>query len=455
MKTEAPLIDRVAEFAIKTPASSFSADAISKAKVFLSDTIACAFAGSDCAHHRAMVVAFSVNGGTYHAPGRTEQLIRDDAAVLTAHAIHCLEWDAVHEPAVTHAMSVTTGALYADAQNSAALSGRDFIEAVIVGVDIASRLGVAASSGLRFFRPATAGLIGATAAIARLRGLSTDITKQALGLAYSQVQGTMQAHLEGTPTLAVQVALSARAALNACDMATAGMTAPQDIFDGPYGYFNLIEDGGDFSRALESLGEEFAIADLSIKPYPSGRASHGILSSLFKHIEAGTITPENFAGLTAYVPPLVHRLVGRPAMPIMTTAYARLCAPYLVGLALRDKRIDPRCFTEADFADDFIQAAACKVEIVIDDNPDQNALAPQRVDIHLNNGETIINEMPAVLGAPENPVSTEMLKDKFNFAASIAAAPIEPEQAHKIQALFSTLDTIDNLDTMFESITHT
>lgn len=455
MKTDPSLLDKVVDYALTTPSNAFSPEAISAAKLFLSDTLACALAGSDSLHHRAMVKAFSANQGLYSAPGRPEKLVRDDAAVLTAHSIHCLEWDAVHEPAVTHAMSVTTGALYADAQGLGDVSGQAFLEAIIVGVDIASRLGVAAGGALRFFRPATAGLIGAAAAVARLRGLSTSITHHALGLAYSQVQGTMQAHLEGTPTLAVQVALSARAALNACDMATAGMTAPQDIFEGPFGYFTLIEQGGDFGAALEGLGEHFAITDLSIKPYPSGRASHGILSTLFKYLDSGRVTPETFAGLTAKVPPLVHRLVGRPAQIKMTTAYARLCAPYLVGLALRDGRIDPRTFTDADFADTAIQSAASKVTVEIDDNPDLNALAPQEVSITLTNGQTITDAIPAVLGAPGNPVTQAQLDDKFAFSASIAAEPLHTTTLQDLQDTLRNLDDLSDTQTLYSLFTRT
>lgn len=455
MKTDRTLLDRVVEYALETPSKAFDEGAVSAAKLFLSDTLACALAGSDSIHHRAMVQAFSVNQGLFTAPGRSERLVRDDTAVLTAHSIHCLEWDAVHEPAVTHAMSVTTGALYADAQALITVSGRDFLEAVIVGVDLASRLGVAADGALRFFRPATAGLIGAAAAVARLRGMPTAITKHALGLAYSQVQGTMQAHLEGTPTLAVQVALSSRAALNACDMAAAGMTAPQDIFEGPFGYFKLIEDGGDLNAALDGLGKHFAINDLSIKPYSSGRASHGILSTVFKYMENKVVTAETFAGLKAKVPPLVHRLVGRPVKNEMTTAYARLCAPYLVGLALRDGRIDPRRFSDADFAEPVIQRAAAKVSVEIDTNPDLNALAPQEVSIELKDGRIITDTIPAVLGAPGNPVTQAQLDDKFAFSASIAASALNSKTTQELRNTLQNLDGLAEMQTLYSLFTRT
>lgn len=443
-KTPENALEALVQFALGPTPAAAPTRTIENAKIFLADTLGCALAGSAAETNAAMVQAFAGNEGPYRIPGRPEATTRDAAAVLTAHAVHCLEWDAVHEPAVVHAMSVTTGALWAEVQSHDIISGRTFLECLIVGVDIASRLGVATNSPLRFFRPATAGLIGATAAIARMRGLDRQAAKDALGLAYCQVQGTMQAHVEGTPALAVQVALSARAALNACNMAAAGMSGPHDIFTGPFGYFSLIEETGDTGMLLNGLGDRFAIDELSIKPYPTGRASHGVLSVLLRYISNGTVTPGTFTGLKASVPPLVHRLVGRPLQPNMSPAYARLCLPFLVGLALQDGKIDPREFCKARFEDPAIHALAQKVDIIVDDNPDMNALSPQNVEIQLQNGDKITLGVPAVLGAPDNPLPDQDLLAKFQLAASIASAPLSPEQSNPIFVALKSIDTSKN-----------
>lgn len=433
---------RVVDFALGDEPANASTQTFETAARFLADTLGCALVGSGASTNDAIRHAFSLQEGRYIIPGRTGRMSRDAVAVITAHAIHCLEWDAVHEPAVVHAMSVTTGALWTEVQDNAHVSGRDFLASIIVGVDIASRLGVATDSAVRFFRPATAGLLGATAAIARMRQMDKTQTANAMGLAYSQIQGTMQAHAEGTSALAIQVALSARAALNACDMAAAGLTGPHNILSGPFGYFTLVEDGGDIQKLLDGLGERFAIDELSIKPYPSGRASHGALSVLLKTIADGRVNKDNFSGLKAEVPPLIHRLVGRPYQPVMTEAYARLCLPYLVGLALEDGEINPRRFTPEDFGRNTIAAHATKVEVVIDDNPDLNALAPQSVSISLSNGETIHQEVPATLGSPENPVSNEELKQKFLLAASLSNT--EPKHARQIFDALTSISTAPN-----------
>ena len=104
------------------------------------------------------------------------------AAFFNGFAIHCLEWDAVHEPAVVHALSVVTAALLAASDRAGGSDPDEFLTALAVGVDIASGLGLSATGPMRFFRPATAGVIGAALAVARLEGLSRDAIADVLGL---------------------------------------------------------------------------------------------------------------------------------------------------------------------------------------------------------------------------------------------------------------------------------
>ena len=116
---------------------------------------------------------------------------------------------------------------------------------------------------------------GAALAVARLDRAPQD---HALGLAYSSAAGTMQAHVEGSPALPFQIANAARSAVMASDLAKAGFTAPRDVIEGPFGYLALFEDG-DISRYTADIGKHWLLSQVSIKPFPSGRASHGALAA--------------------------------------------------------------------------------------------------------------------------------------------------------------------------------
>src|SRR6185369_17286742 len=97
-----------------------------------------------------------------------------------------LEYDCIHEPAVVHPMATLICALFAwserESQRGQPIDGRRFLTAMSVGVDIAGLLGAATNSGLRFFRPATAGGFGAAAGLASLAGLEEPGVKDVLGL---------------------------------------------------------------------------------------------------------------------------------------------------------------------------------------------------------------------------------------------------------------------------------
>ena len=187
---------------------------------------------------------------------------------------------------------------------------------------------------------------------------------------------------------------------------------------GPFGYFPLF-DGGDPTAMVATLGTVWRITEISIKPWPSGRASHATLAALDG---AGDV-----AAITAHVPPLIARLVGRAWMPGMTPAYARLCLPFLAALMLRDGRIDPRCFTAQSFADPALQALGARLTLVVDGNPDPNALGPQRFELAMADASVRSLSTPVTFGSPANPVSPEWHAEKLRFARSLALVDTPPQ----------------------------
>lgn len=375
----------------------------------VADTLAVGVAGSAAPGARAVLEAARTMGSGADAPllGTSEWLPASAAALVNGFRIHCLEWDAVHEPAVVHAMSVVTAAVHAAAHRMGGVDHHAARTAVAVGVEVACLLGVAATGPLRFFRPAVAGVMGAALAVARLRQLPNP--EDALGFAHAQAAGTMQAHVEGSIALPVQIGLAARAAITAADLAEQGLVAAHDVLEGPFGHFALFEEGA-LTPHVERLGEQWRISEISVKPWPCGRASHALLGVLETHGPAEHVE--------AFVPPLVARLVDRPWTDAMTPAWARLCLPFLAAQMMADGRIDPRRFSAECFADPRLKALGARLTVQVDGNPDPNALSPQRFIV-----DGIEYRMPAAPGSPASPLSSEQQAAKQEFALSLAAAP--------------------------------
>ncbi len=389
----------------------------------LADTLAVGAAGA--ASLEAKLVLNSVQG--WDGAGHSRLLLHGQyssaahAAFFNGFSIHCLEWDAVHEPAVVHALSIVTASLLAASDRAGGRDADGFLTALAVGVDIASGLGLSATGPMRFFRPGTAGVIGAALAVARLEGYSRSEIADIIGLAYSFAGGTMQAHVEASIALPLQIAKAAQAAIQAVDMVGSGLTGPHDVLEGPFGYSALIEPL-DLARYTAELGKVWRISEVSIKPFPSGRASHGALGAVSDLLTDKAFDPAQVVGATLHAPPLIHRLVGRPWKADMTPAYARLCLPFLLPMMLRDGQIDPGKFDAAGLADPEIAALAGKVDVVLDGNPDGNALAPQKLILHLAGGTSIERTIAANLGSPKAPMSAQQSAQKYDLCRRLAGS---------------------------------
>lgn len=406
MRQRVSATDRLVAFAAWP--GELPAEVDNSLRMLLSDTHAVGLAGTSHPD-AARVIAVARAWGDERPPS---------AAFVSGFLFHCLEWDAVHEPAVVHAMSAVVAAVEALAPLARAASEQIMLRSIAVGVETACLLGVAATSPLRFFRPATAGALGAALAAGHLLGLGEQALRHALGLAVAQASGTMQAHVEGSVALPLQVGFAARAGVSAAMLAAGGLAGPGDSLEGTFGYFPLF-DKGKLAPHIDGLGESWRIPGISIKPWPCGRASHGVLDAIARVRAAHP--GEEIVRIEASVPPLVMRLVGRPWRPDGSAAHARLCLPFLVALMLRDGHIDPRAFTADAFADQGLQMLGARLRLEQDDNPDPNALVPQRVRLTLAGGHIEDIGLDCVLGSPGMPLSTAGHEAKIALCHQLAA----------------------------------
>lgn len=399
----------------------------SDAERLLADTLAGGAAGANSPEALDLLLAVKNwgEGNDARTLSDSNRLPAPSAAFFNGFAIHCLEWDAVHEPAVVHALSVVTAALLAVSDRRGGSSLDELLSALAVGVDVASGLGIAATGPMSFFRPATAGVMGAALAAARLEGLDRKLYGDVLGLAYSYASGTMQAHVEASIALPLQIANAARSAVTTVDLVKAGMNGPQDALEGPFGYSKLIEkiDPSDY---VSGLGETWRISEVSTKPFPSGRASHGALGALSDIRDQRDLSLDDVQSIELFAPPLIQRLVGRPYKTGMTPAYARLCLPLLAPMMLRDGIIDPSLFCAEGLSSPELAMLGNKVEVILDGNEDGNALAPQKLVIHLKNGDRIERQIDANLGSPEAPLDENQSQLKYDLCRRLASDDCDP-----------------------------
>ncbi|MBX6370624.1 MAG: MmgE/PrpD family protein, partial [Rhodospirillales bacterium] len=149
--------------------------------------------------------------------------------------------------------------------------------------------------------------------------------------------------------------------------------------------------------------------------------------------------------LTLMVPPLVHRLVGRPYREDMTVSYARLCFQYVGAVALRFGTVDVADFRPERLADPGLRDLSRRIEVVVDGNPDPNALVPQTVRVRLRGGAVREISVEHMLGSPMNPLSQAQREDKFRRAWSGAVRSLAPETADRAIAMAARLQELDDV----------
>lgn len=419
------------------------------AATFLHDTLCVGAAGARAAHADGILAAArgwgdGTDGLVLGRPG--VRLPAVQAAFVNAFQMHGQEFDCVHEPAVLHPMSTLGAALMAECGRSGPYSGEAVLAAIVVGADVSLGLGVAATTPLKFFRPATSGLFGAIAGVARLKGLDRETTLDAFGYGLGFASGTMQAHEEGKPALPVQIANAARAALMAVDVAAAGLPGPRRSLDGTFGYMTLFETGFDLAPVLASLGRTFRIAEVSWKPFPTGRAGHGGIVAIQTLMRDHGLTADNLQSLTYRAPPLIQRLVGRPAAQRMTPAYARLCLPYLAAVTLVRGTVGLGDFGPDSLSDAGLQALAKRVTVAADSNLDPAAFVPAEAVARFRDGREARVAVGAQLGSPAWPLTRAQHLDKAR--ACLAFAGLEAVHA-PLTALFDRFEILDDAGSAF------
>ena len=436
-------IETIAEHVITTRLADIPELALKSAKTFLLDTIGVGLAGSRDPYVKNLLTYAANNSqNTSRVMGQGIALAPGDAAIINGYQIHNSEFDCIHEEGVVHTMSVLLAAVLADGDCRGGVDGNSMLRAMVLGADVACNIGIASKNGLRFFRPATAGTFAAIAALGCIRNYDKTTLLNAFALGYLQVSGTMQAHSEGSPLLALQIGLSARNALTACDLAENGLPGLEGVLQGPFGYFNVIENGSDIDQLLPTLGRVWRITEIAHKPFPSGRATHGVVNAIIELKKEHVIDAAYVQSVQVQVPKLTHQLVGRPVHKEMDTNYARLNIRYVAAVALQRGSVQLEDFYKDALQKETTIALAKSIDVAVDNNPNPNALSPVALKINMTDGKSYSKVIDRVLGHPSKPLDRTAHLTKFKTNCNHAIMPpAEETQNHLIRIV----DQLENL----------
>jgi 2-methylcitrate dehydratase PrpD len=367
-------------------------------------------------HHEAGLAALAAVQLLQPAPqasvlGQNVRVDMASAALINGITSHTFDFDDTHLKTIIHPAGPVASAVLALAEGlsvSKPVTGRQVIDALVLGIDVSCRVGNAMYPDhydRGWHITGSTGTLGAAAACARLLGLDVQKTAMALGIAASQPIGMREQF--GSMTKPFHPGGAARAGLMSALLASQGFTASPKALEAPRGMMQTISTKNDWNEITHELGQRFEISFNSYKPFACGIVIHPSIDAC-SQLRARGVKAEDVERIELKVHSLVLELTGKkePADGLQAkfSVYHGCAAGLIFGQA-----------TENEYADDIVNrpdmlALRRKVVATVDDSIDE---ASADVTAVLKDGRRVHVFVEHAIGSLQNPMTDAMLEGKF------------------------------------------
>ena len=416
----APPITRIlAEYVAQHPSRGWSDAVEHEAHRTFLNWLGCAIGA---ARHETADMALAAIAVLQPAPqatvaGRSERVDIASAALVNGITSHTFDFDDTHLQTFIHPAGPVASAAVALAEHTGA-SGRQLIDALVLGIDVACRVGNTIYPDhydRGWHITGSTGMLGAAAACARLLGLDVRQTQMALGIAASQPVGLREQF--GTLTKPFHPGAAARAGLMSALLAQQGFTASERALEAPRGFVQVISPKATWSEITDELGQRFEISFNAYKPFACGIVIHPSIDACVQ-LRAQGVRAEDVERIELRVHSLVLELTGKkePADGLAAKfSVYHGCAAGLVFGKAGEGEYDDAIVNRED-----VVALRRKVLATVDDSIDEAAADVTAV---LRDGRRVHVRVDHAIGSLQRPMTDGDLEAKFNeLAAAVIGA---------------------------------
>ena len=341
--------------------------------------------------------------------GRRERVDMGSAALVNGIASHTFDFDDTHLKTIIHPAGPVASAVLALAEHTGA-SGRQVVDAVVVGIDVACRVGNAIYPDhydRGWHITGSTGMLGAAAACARILRLDAHGTTMALGIAASQPVGVREQF--GTMTKPLHPGAAARAGLFSALLAKHGYTASPRAIEAPRGLARTYSTKCDWREITDGLGDRFELAFNTYKPFACGVVIHPAIDGCVQLRDAHGLRADDVERIDLRVHPLVLELTGKTAprtgLEGKFSVYHACAAGIVFGRA-----------GESEFSDDAVNrvdlvALRARVRAEVDATIAEDAAD---VTVTLRDGRRVHARVEHAVGSLLRPLDDETLARKFH-----------------------------------------
>ncbi|HYH40764.1 MAG TPA: MmgE/PrpD family protein [Burkholderiales bacterium] len=292
-----------------------------RAKLHMLDVIGTALAATkfEFAHRAIAGLIAAGEPGRHTVIGVPTKLLMRDAALLNGILAHGLDYDDTHPGAIVHPSSSAFPCALAVAEKTGA-SGVELLAAYVLGVDIATRVGLAAGGAMHtmgFHTTGIAGHFGCVVAAGKLFGLTEHQLAMAQGLAGSTSSAISEHRADGAWNKRMHPGWAGVGGITAALLARGGFVGTRKIYEGADGLFrsHTGERFGevDLGALTRDLGEKWLIEDVAIKPFPICHLLHACADSALALRRKHHLKPADIAKVRALLHPETFHYVAEPA----------------------------------------------------------------------------------------------------------------------------------------------
>ncbi|HEY8714026.1 MAG TPA: MmgE/PrpD family protein [Candidatus Acidoferrum sp.] len=402
-----PVMNTLSTYMSEAAGKPLPEEVAEKAQQHVLDTFAAMISGSELPPGRSALVFAKSYGGREVATVVASNLLCGpiEAAMVNGVMAHSDETDDSNGPSHSHpGCAVVPAALAAGERFE--IGGQQFLRAVTLGYDVGSRFTIALGgqkyeNESHFSTHSIATIFGAAAAAGCAASLNAHQMRVLIGYAAQQCSGltSWRRDSEHLQKAFVFAGMTARSGVTSALVVQSGWTGVEDILSGTDNFFEAFNPKADPNVLIDKLGERYEVARTDIKKWTVGSPIQAVLDAM-------VILLERHHYEASQVKQVAVHLAPPEAVTVNNRDIADICVQHMTAVMLLDRTVTfHSAHDQARMRDPAILRERAKVQLV----PDEalSKFLPTRaakVEITLENGQQLSEEVDAVRGTSKNPM---------------------------------------------------
>ena len=390
----------------------------------------------DFAYRALAGTAGTAGRGDCTVIGLDARLPLKDAALVNGILAHGLDYDDSHPGGPVHpSASAFPCALglgeYLDR------SGQELVTAYLLGVEVATRLGIAAHGSMHksgFHTTGIAGHLGCAVAAGRLFNLNAHQLTSAQGLAGSTASAIGEFRAEGAWSKRMHAGWAAAGGIAAASLARSGFIGPQRVYEGSDGLFRshagVYLSEVNLAAMTSELGDAWRAEEVAVKPFPICHILHACVDAALVLRKRHGLAADDIVEARALLHPDTFNRVCEP-QDMRRRPASEYVAKFSVFFTIAAALVRGKCgFAELEpevIGDAQILSLAERVTYAADPNSRYPDYFSGGIVIRLRDGQILEHLEPVNRGAGERALTEDEIAAKFMDNAQLVVSRARAE----------------------------